>query len=272
MSTVSRHPDKLANRTALLIAGTGGIGLGVASALLARGAKVILTSTRQAKLDEKISQLREIYKDLPESHVKGYTLNLGSPEVEDNIKAVVDKLRKDGVEKIDHMAYFAGDPLPILQLQDIELASWLKVSQVRTISCILCVKHFVPFLKAAGSASAGCSPSITLTGGSVSDKPIPGGWTLLGMVGASINGAARQLAIDLKPLRVNTVAPGVVDTDLWSGMSEEQRVQFYKETRENMPTGRVGDVQDVAESYLYCMSDGNLTGEVIRTNSGVLLV
>lgn len=246
--------------------------MGVAAALLARGAKVILTSTRQAKLDNKIGQLRQLYKELPENHVTGYTLDLGSPEVEDNIRVVVEKLRKDGVEKIEHLVYLAGDPLPTFALEDIELGSWMKASQVRTISCILCIKHFLPLIKAAGPASAAYSPSITLTGGSVGDKPIPGGWTLLGMIAASINGAARQLALDLKPIRVNAIAPGVVDTDLWSGMSEEQREGFFKETRENMPTGRVGDVQDVAESYLFCMSDGNITGEVIRTNSGVLLV
>ena len=272
MAALQRHPDKLSGRTVLLIAGTGGIGFGVANALLSRGAKVILTSTRQAKLDDKIDQLRQLYKDLPASHVTGYPLDLGSPQVEDNIRAVVDSLRKDGVEKIDHIAYFAGDHLSTFKLEDITLDSWLKASQIRSISCILCIKHFLPLIKAAGPASVNFSPSITLTGGSVSDKPIAGGWTLVAMIGASLNGAARQLALDLKPLRVNTVAPGAVDTDLWSGMSEADHSAFVKSHSEAMPTGRFGDVADVAESYLYVMSDGNITGEVIRTNSGVFLV
>lgn len=272
MAPIQRHPDKLRNRTVLLIAGTGGIGKGIASALLGRGAKIILTSTRQSKLDDTIAQLLQLYPDVPQTNVSGYTLDLGSSSVDDNIKVMAEKLKSDGVEKIDHLVYLAGDPLPKFQLEDITLDSWLKASQVRTISCILVVKHLVPFLRAAGPASAECSPSITLTGGSVGDKPIPGGWTLVAMIAGSLQGAARQLALDLKPLRVNTVAPGVVDTDLWSGMSEEQRNGFYEETKKNMPTGRVGDVQDVAESYLWCMSDGNVTGEVVRTNSGVLLV
>lgn len=272
MATLQRHPDKLRNRTVLLIAGTGGIGKGVASALLGRGARIILTSTRQAKLDETISQLLQLYPEVPQTNVSGYTLDLGSTSVEDNIRTMVERLKKDGIEKIDHLAYFAGDPLSMMQLEDITLDSWLKASQVRTISCILVVKHLVPLLRAAGPATSQCSPSVTLTSGAVGDKPIPGGWTLTAMITASLYGAARQLALDLKPLRVNVVSPGVVDTELWSGMSEEQRNGFYEETKKKMPTGRVGDVQDVAESYLWCMSDGNVTGEVVRTNSGSLLV
>ncbi|KAJ9661894.1 hypothetical protein H2198_001646 [Neophaeococcomyces mojaviensis] len=272
MSTIQRHPDKLADRSVLLIAGTGGIGKAVASALLSRGAKVILTSTRQAKLDDTVSQLLQLYPEKSASHVTGYTLDLGSQSVEDNIKTLVTNLKKDGITKLDHLIYLAGDPLPTFALEDITLESWAKASQVRTISCILCIKHLIPFLRAAGPATAQCSPSITLTGGSVSDKPIPGGWTLLAMIAASLNGAARQLALDLKPIRVNTVAPGIVDTDLWSGMDEAARNKLFDDAAKTLPTGRVGDVQDVAESYLWCMCDGNVTGEVVRTNSGSLLV
>lgn len=272
MSTLQRHPNKLADRTVMLIAGTGSIGMAIASALLARGSKVILTSTRQTKLDEKIQQLRTLYSELPDSHVTGYTLDLGSPTVEDNIKATVVALNNDKVTKIDHLIYLAGDPLPQYQIADIELASWLRASQVRTISFVLCIKHLLPFLQAAGPASVEHSTSITWTGGSVGDKPIPGGWTLIGMIAGAIQAGTRQLALDLKPLRVNCVAPGVIDTDLWNGIGDEAKIKFFEDTASGMPTGRIGHVRDVAEAYMYVMCDGNVTGETIRTNSGCFLV
>lgn len=272
MSTLQRHPNKLRNRTVMLIAGSGGIGMAIASALLARGSKVILTSTRQAKLDEKVKELRTLYPEAPAANITGYTLDLASPTVEDNIKNLVVSLKNDGVQKIDHLVYLAGDPLPTYAIEDIDLGSWMKASQVRTISAVLCIKHLLPFLRAAGPATQESSASITLTAGSVADKPISGGWTLLGMIAAAIQGGARQLALDLKPLRVNSVAPGIVDTDLWGGMSAEDRANLFKNTAAAMPTGRVGHVQDVAESFLYVMCDGNLTGETIRSNSGVMLV
>lgn len=272
MSAIERHPNKLQDKTILIIAGTSGIGKGLASALLSRGASIILTSTRQEKLDSTISELLSLYPESPKTSVRGYTLDLGSADVEDNIKTLVASLKKDGISKIHHLAYIAGDPLPTFALEDITLESWSKASQVRTISCILCVKHLVPFLREAGPASADYSASITITGGSVGDKPIPGGWTLLAMIAAALNGAARQLALDLKPIRVNTVAPGVVDTDLWSGMDEKTKKEFMDGCKETAPTGRIGHVSDVAEAYMWVMCDGNVTGEVVRTNSGILLV
>lgn len=272
MSAIQRHPNKLQDKTVLIIAGTSGIGKGLASALLSRGASVILTSTRQAKLDSTVSELLSLYPELSKTSVRGYTLNLGSTDVEDNLKTLVDNLKNDGITKIHHMAYIAGDPLPTAALEDITLESWSKASQVRTISCVLCVKHLLPFIKAAGPASADYSASITITGGSVGDKPIPGGWTLLAMIAAALDGAARQLALDLKPIRVNTVAPGVVDTDLWNGMDTETKTAFLDGCKESNPTGRVGHVSDVAEAYMWVMCDGNVTGEVVRTNSGILLI
>lgn len=272
MSAIQRHPNKLQDKIVLIIAGTSGIGKAVASALLSRGASVILTSTRRAKLDGTITELLSLYPELPHTSVRGYTLDLGSSDVENNIKTLVTSLKDDGVSKIHHLAYIAGDPLPTFALEDITLESWAKASQVRTISCILCIKHLLPFIKSAGPASPDYSASITLTGGSVSDKPIPGGWTLLAMIAAALNGAARQLALDLKPVRVNTIAPGVVDTELWNGMDAETKAQFLEGCEKTNPTGRVGNVSDVAEAYLWVMCDGNTTGEVVRTNSGILLV
>lgn len=272
MAPIERHVDKLKDKTVLLIAGTGGLGLAVASACLSRGAKVILTSTRQSKLTEKIEELRKLYNDVEPASVIGYTLNLGTPDVEDNIKTFFQQMQQDGIGITHHVVYLAGDPLPTASIDEIELDFWMRASQVRTIAALLLIKHVLPFLRAAGPATPVCSPSITLTGGSVGDKPIPGGWTILAMIGASIQGGARQLALDLKPLRVNAVAPGPVDTDLWNVMDEQTRKEFYKGIEEKVPTGRVGHVMDVAESYIYAMVDGNLTGEVLRTNSGTLLV
>lgn len=271
MSAIQRHPNKLEGKTVFIVAGTGGIGKALISALLSRGASIIFTSTSQGKIDSVTKELLSLYPEVPESAVRGYTLDVASSTVEDNIKVLVDNLKKDDITTIDHFVYLAGDPLPTYAIEEITLESWNKASQVRTISCILCIKHLLPLIKAAGPASADFSPSVTLTGGSVSDKPIPGGWTLLSMVAAALNGAARQLALDLQPIRVNTVAPGIVDTDLWSGMGEEGKKEYFAQVAKRLPTGRVGDVRDVVEAYMYLMCDGNVTGEVIRTNSGVLL-
>ena len=83
---------------------------------------------------------------------------------------------------------------------------------------------------------------------------------------------ARGLALDLKPVRVNVVSPGAVDTELWKGMTEEAKGEMFKAIGEKVPTGRVGRVEDVAEAFLYCMRDGNVTGSMVSSNGGALLV
>lgn len=81
----------------------------------------------------------------------------------------------------------------------------------------------------------------------------------------------RNLALDLKPVRVNGVSPGVVDTELWR-MTEEQKRVFLKGCGEKMTTGRPGMPEDVAESFLAIMKDVNMDGSMIRTDGGVMLM
>ncbi|KIV91242.1 hypothetical protein PV10_05803 [Exophiala mesophila] len=260
MST-PRFTNKLHNQRILLVGGTGGVGISVAQALIEYGATVILSSSRESKLTQVITSLKTDYPDASD-RISGYACDLSSPQVEENIQLLFHKIR----DPIDHIIYMAGDRLPTIPLDEITLDKWQKCNQVRTIAAILVVKIGSRYLKKQATSS------ITLTGGSISEKPIAGGWAMLALIGAGLNGLARQLAFDLAPIRVNCVAPGVIDTDLWRGMKEEVRGEFFKGLRETNPTGMVGKPEDLAEAYLYCLRDCNATGMVVHSNSGVFLV
>jgi NAD(P)-dependent dehydrogenase (short-subunit alcohol dehydrogenase family) len=82
----------------------------------------------------------------------------------------------------------------------------------------------------------------------------------------------RNLALDLKPIRVNLISPGAVDTDLWGDMDEEKKRDFFASIAKVTTTGKVAGVESVAEAYLYAMKDENLSGSVISTNGGHLLM
>lgn len=69
---------------------------------------------------------------------------------------------------------------------------------------------------------------------------------------------------------MNGISPGVVDTELWR-MSEEQRAKTMKMYGEKLATGRAGQPEDVAESYLALLKDHNMTGSMVRTDGGGLL-
>jgi NAD(P)-dependent dehydrogenase (short-subunit alcohol dehydrogenase family) len=82
----------------------------------------------------------------------------------------------------------------------------------------------------------------------------------------------RALAVELAPIRVNAVCPGPVKTELWSEMPESEREAMYRETAHRLPVGRVGEAQDLAQTYLYLMEEAYSTGQVIVVDGGAVLV
>ena len=134
MST-SCTASKLSGQSILLIGGTGGVGLAVARLLLSHNASIILSSSRQKKVDFCISTLQSEFPSL-KTNIKGHACDLATPNVEDNIINLFEH-----VGTINHVVYMAGDRLPMLPLSDITLEKWQQCSQVRTIASILVAKH-----------------------------------------------------------------------------------------------------------------------------------
>lgn len=255
----ARFTNKLTGKQVLLVGGTGGVGISVAQALLEYGATIILSSSRESKVKDVCAQLVTEYPDAKD-RVSGFACDLASPNVEGNIEELFKK-----VGEIDHIVYMAGDRLPMIPLEEVTLEKWQKCNQVRTIAAILVVKIGTRYMKKDRHSS------IVLTGGSISEKPIAGGWSMLALIGAGYNGLTRQLAFDLAPIRVNCVAPGIIETDLWQGMGEEGKKAFFADHESKIPTGKVGQAEDLAEAYLYCLKDANATGIVVHSNSGVFI-
>ena len=80
------------------------------------------------------------------------------------------------------------------------------------------------------------------------------------------------MAVELAPIRVNAVAPGVVRSPLWGQLSDTERDEMYATVGGSLPVGRVGDVEDIAMAYVYCMTQGYGTGAVMSVDGGALLV
>lgn len=118
-----------------------------------------------------------------------------------------------------------------------------------------------PYLRASPDSS------ITFTTGTGHDKPEGPGWEIVAGYAAGLEGAIRAMVFDLKPIRVNAVSPGAIDTELISSSSDERLQQL----RNEVMTGRLGRPSDIAEAYLYCMRDGNFTGKALQSDGGRLL-
>lgn len=180
-----------------------GIGYGVAEALLEHGAIVIVSSSNPSRVEKTVERLKKSYPSAS-SKVTGHACNLGDEAtLESN---VVELLEKTG--KIDHVVHTAGDPLAMMALEDATIDKIKKAGMVRFFSALMVAKHVPKYL------TGGPRSSITLTTGAVSEKPIPN-WTVINSFATGLQGMTRGLALDLKPIRVNLVSPGAVDTELW---------------------------------------------------------
>jgi NAD(P)-dependent dehydrogenase (short-subunit alcohol dehydrogenase family) len=92
---------------------------------------------------------------------------------------------------------------------------------------------------------------------------------------AAANGALETmvapLAVELAPLRVNAVSPGVIDTHWWNAMPEDQRRDYFASVAAVTPVRRVGKPEDVADAVVYLAGAGFVTGTVLECTGGLNL-
>jgi NAD(P)-dependent dehydrogenase (short-subunit alcohol dehydrogenase family) len=82
----------------------------------------------------------------------------------------------------------------------------------------------------------------------------------------------RALAVELAPIRVNAVSPGVVRTNLWQNMQEHEREGLYESVGKALLVDRVGEACEIARTYLFLMQEGYSTGQVVTVDGGGVLV
>ena len=90
----------------------------------------------------------------------------------------------------------------------------------------------------------------------------------LAVINGGLNAAVATLALELKPLRVNAVSPGIIDTPIWHRWPEEQRTAMLTREAQSLPVGRIGTAEEVAAAIMLLISNGFMTGGVIDCDGG----
>lgn len=261
---------KLRNARVVLLGGTSGIGFATAEACIEAGAIVTISSSTQDRLSAALSKLKASYPEAAlENKITGHLCDLSQPNsLEGNIKALLDFATNNNTHKIDHITYSAANVPRLPPLADYKASE--------TKEPIFILRYDAPIVLgkvAPAYMNPGPRSSITFTGASTATKPTPGRGILTAL-GASTEGVALGLAVELAPIRVNVVAPGTVDTELLRALAgPDPKVQAgFKEMLKKVTLlNKVGEPEDVAEAYVYLMKDANITGSVIHTDGGRLL-
>jgi NAD(P)-dependent dehydrogenase (short-subunit alcohol dehydrogenase family) len=244
---VTQAVGQLDGKHVVVLGGTSGIGFATAAAAAGEGAKVTVASSRQSSVDRALAQLP--------CTATGRSLDLAD--------AVTVRALFDGLGPFDHLVFTAGEPLALMPLDTLDIDAARSFFGLRYFGALGAVRAAVPHLRAGGS--------ITLTSGTAAARGGPG-WGVASSICGAIEGLTRSLAVELAPLRVNAVAPGVVRSPLWQGMTDADREQMFKQTGATLPAGRVGEPEDVARAYLYCMTQSWATGTVQLIDGGTVLV
>ncbi len=231
----------------VILGGSSGIGLAIAQAATRVGAAVVIVSSRQARIDEALAALP--------TNAEGRAIDLTE-------EAAIMALFAD-LGTFDHLVFTAGETLQLGLLAETDIATARGFFDLRYWGAYMAAKYGSPNIRPGGS--------IVFTSGLAGTRP-HAGWSLGASICMAMEGLTRALAVELAPLRVNIVSPGVVRSPLWSSMTETDRDALYRQTGEKLLVGHVGAVEEIAQAYLYLMQQTYGTGQVLRVDGGGGLV
>ena len=234
----------LEGRRVLVVGGASGIGFAVAERASELGATVIIASRNEAKVTAAAARL---------ARATGHALDLRD---ETRIGAFFRDLGA-----FDHMAITAGDwDIPIfVPLSDIEIDAAKDAFEVRLWGALAAAKHAMKVISPNGS--------MVFTGGMLTYRPVKGG-PLATVGGAAVEALARGLAIELAPIRVNAVSPGLILTE-HALQTPADRIDARVS---KLPISRGGTPSEAASAYIYLMQNSYITGQVLPVDGGGLLV
>lgn len=227
---------------AVVVGGTSGIGRGVAAELAQRGEQVVITGRDAART-------QAIAREIGES-VTGIALDLSAPQtIAEGLKDLgpVNRIVISAIER-DANTVKDYDVGRALRLVTLKLVGYTEV--IHSLATRLTE-----------------DASIVLLGGLAKERPYPGS-TTVSTVNGGVAGLVHTLAVELGPVRVNAIHPGIIgDTDTWSGKPEE----FLDALRARTPMGRLATTADVTGAVLFLLDNQGVNGVNLAVDGGWLL-
>jgi NAD(P)-dependent dehydrogenase (short-subunit alcohol dehydrogenase family) len=238
----------LEGKRVVVVGGTSGMGLGAVRAAASAGAEVIAAGRRPEAARAASSG---------GGSVRHAVVDAGD---ESSVVALF-----DGIGELDHLLVTAA-PAPgswgggFLE-QDVAAAQ--RYMNGKFMASWACARYAAPRMRAGGS--------ITFLTGAAAVRPRPG-LAIVSAAFAAVEALARALALDLGPLRVNAIRPGLVDSDMWRFLADDAREQLFEKARQSFPARRIGSIDDIGHAALFLMTNPYVTGAVLEVTGGEQLV
>ena len=230
----------------VVFGGSAGIGLATAATAKARGATVTLVGRTADRLSAAAAQ------------IGGAETAMADITKRAEVEAVF-----EGLSRVDHLVITAGG-LQVGLLASTDPDHLLKALEERIAGPLYAIKAALPLMPS--------SASIVLMGGQYSDRPPGNGAAVIAAAVRGIEALARSLALELKPIRVNVISPGLTDTGLFDVFGAEARTAIFANAAKASPLGRAGSPQEVADAIAFLLGNGYVNGEVLHIDGGGRLV
>jgi NAD(P)-dependent dehydrogenase (short-subunit alcohol dehydrogenase family) len=232
---------QLSGKKVVVVGGSSGIGLATAELSKREGAEVVIASRSAEKLEAAANKLG----------VKAIAADVTGDD------SVANLFKQCGA--VDHVVVTAAQlrtgPFKTVSTDDVRATMEGK---------------FWGAWRVARSAEIRPGGSLTLVSGYLSIRPRPNS-AIVGAANGAIESLARSLALELAPVRVNAVSPGIIDTPIRAAMPEAARRDMLAKTAASLPVGRVGVGEDIARQILAFMTIGFATGSIVYIDGGALI-
>ena len=240
----------LDKKVAIITGGTRGIGLATAKKFIQENAIVVIFGSKKETVDKALSELEEAF---PKKEILGFYPNLID---ESELKEVFDKI-KEKFGHIDIIVNNAGISSKT-KIDNYSEEEYDKISNLNIKSVFMTSKVAVPYLKQSKGVILNTSSMVSIYGQ-------PSG-VMYPASKYAVNGITKSLARELAPfgIRVNAVAPGIIETDMVKDLPKEVIEPLIK----SIPIGRIGKPEDIANAFLFLASDmaSYITGVILSVD------
>lgn len=243
---VEKKEENITNKVAIVTGGSRGIGAEIVKMLAKEGYNVILNYNKS----------KELAGNIAKEYENVYTYQADISET-NSVKELFDYVYND-FGRIDLLVNNAGIDL-IKTINDTTYEEFDKIMKTNLYSAFCASKEASRYM-------------INQKGGQIINIS-----SIWGVVGAScevayavskagMDAMTKSLAKELGPsnIRVNSIAPGIIDTDMNNNLSEDER----KEIIEEIPLEKIGTTSDIAECVLFLEKNKYITGQIIQVNGG----